>query len=64
MTRIAVFVIVALALGLSPAQTIMIRFSAALVGAYWERLLVLPLEQRRVGGREPPLEQRSEGQPG
>src|SRR5229473_115860 len=42
----------------------MIRFNAALAGAYWERLLVLPLEQRRVGGREPPSEQRSEGQPG
>jgi len=25
---------------------------------------VLPLEQRRVAGREPPSEQRSEGQPG
>src|SRR5229473_6468929 len=42
----------------------MIRFNAALAGAYWERLLVLPLEQRRVAGREPPSEQRSEGQPG
>src|SRR5580704_6193846 len=42
----------------------MIPFNAALVGAYWERLLVLPLEQRRVGGREPPSEQRSVGQPG
>ena len=42
----------------------MILFNAALVGAYWERLLVLPLEQRRVAGREPRSEQRSEGQPG
>jgi hypothetical protein len=42
----------------------MILFNAALVGAFWERLLVLPLEQRRVAGREPPSEQRSEGQPG
>src|SRR5690348_14339120 len=42
----------------------MILCNAALVGAYWERLLVLPLEQRRVAGREPPPEQRSEGQPG
>jgi hypothetical protein len=47
-----------------PAQTPMILCNAALVGAYWERLLVLPLEQRRVAGREPPSEQRSEGQPG
>jgi hypothetical protein len=42
----------------------MIRFNAALVGAYWERLLVLPLEQQRVAGREPLSEQRSVGQPG
>jgi hypothetical protein len=42
----------------------MIPFNAALAGAYWERLLVLPLEQRRVAGREPPSEQRSAGQPG
>jgi hypothetical protein len=42
----------------------MIPSSAALVGAYWEPLLVLPSEQRRVAGREPPSEQRSEGQPG
>jgi hypothetical protein len=42
----------------------MILFNAALAGEYWERLLVLPLEQRRVAGREPPSEQRSEGQPG
>src|SRR5216683_6704076 len=42
----------------------MIPSNAALVGAYWERLLVLRLEQRRVAGREPPSEQRSEGQPG
>jgi hypothetical protein len=33
------------------------------VGAYWERRLVLRLEQRRVAGREPPSERRSEGQP-
>jgi hypothetical protein len=42
----------------------MILFNAALVGAYWEQLLVLPLEQRQVAGREPPSEQRSAGQPG
>jgi hypothetical protein len=42
----------------------MIPSSAALVGAYWVRLRVLRLEQRRVAGREPPSEQRSEGQPG
>src|SRR6266446_318237 len=42
----------------------MILFNAALVAGYWERLLVLPLEQRRVAGREPPSERRSEGQPG
>ena len=42
----------------------MILSNAVLVGAYWARLLVLPLEQRRVAGREPPSEQRSEGQPG
>src|SRR5580704_6357848 len=42
----------------------MIPFNAASVGEYWERLLVLPLERRRVAGREPPSEQRSEGQPG
>src|SRR5580692_3969968 len=41
----------------------MILFNAASVGAYWERLLVLPSEQRRVAGREPPLERRSEAQP-
>jgi hypothetical protein len=41
----------------------MILFNAALVGAYWERLLVQRLEQRRVAGREPPSEQQSEGQP-
>jgi hypothetical protein len=42
----------------------MILFNAAWVGAYWERLLVLPLEQRRVAGRERPSEQRLEGLPG
>src|SRR6478752_3494762 len=42
----------------------MILFNAASAVAYWEPLLVLPLEQRRVVGREPPSEQRSEGQPG
>jgi hypothetical protein len=42
----------------------MILFNAALVVAYWERLLVRPLERRRVAGRERPSEQRSEGQPG
>ena len=42
----------------------MILFNAALAGAYWERRLALPLEQRRVADREPLSEQRSEGQPG
>jgi hypothetical protein len=42
----------------------MILFNAASAGAYWERLLALPLEERRLAGQEPPLEQRSEGQPG
>jgi hypothetical protein len=42
----------------------MILFSAAWVEAFWERLLVPPLEQRRVAGRERPSAQRSEGQPG
>ena len=42
----------------------MIPSSAALVGAYWVRLLVLRLEQRRVAGRERPSEQRLEVQPG
>jgi hypothetical protein len=42
----------------------MILFNAALVGAYWERPRERLLEQRQVAGREPPSEQRSEGQPG
>jgi hypothetical protein len=42
----------------------MIPSSVAWVEAYWGRLLVPPLEQRRVAGREPPSEQPSEGQPG
>ena len=42
----------------------MILFNAASAVAYWERRLVLRLEQRRVAGREPRSEQRSEGQPG
>jgi hypothetical protein len=42
----------------------MIPSNAALVEEYWERLPALPLEERRLAGREPPLEQRSEGQPG
>jgi hypothetical protein len=42
----------------------MILFKAALVVAYWERLLVRLSEQRRVAGREPRSEQRSEGLPG
>jgi hypothetical protein len=41
----------------------MIRFNAALVGAYWERLLVRLLGRQRVAGREPRSERRSEGQP-
>src|SRR5215469_6275165 len=42
----------------------MIQYNAALPVVFGERLLVLPLEQRRVAGREPPSERRSEGQPG
>jgi hypothetical protein len=42
----------------------MIPSSAAWVEAYWEPLLVLRLEQRRVAGRERPSEQRLEVQPG
>jgi len=42
----------------------MILFNAASAGAYWERLPALPSEERRLAGQEPPLEQRSEGQPG
>jgi hypothetical protein len=42
----------------------MILFNAGSAEAYWERLLALPLEERRVAGREPPSEQRSEEQPG
>src|ERR1700730_16370005 len=42
----------------------MILSNAVLVGAFWERLLVLRLEQRQVAGREQPSERRSEGQPG
>jgi hypothetical protein len=45
-------------------QTPMILFNAASAGAYWERLPALPLEERRLADQEPPLEQRSEGQPG
>ena len=41
----------------------MIPSNAALVEEYWEPLLVLPLEQRRVAGREPPSERRSVEQP-
>ena len=63
MTQIAPYLIAALALGLSACTNLMIPFNAALVGAYWERLLVLPLEPRQVAGREPPSEQRSVGQP-
>src|SRR5580704_7762880 len=42
----------------------MIPSSAALVGASWERLRVLPLEQRQVAGREPPSVRLSAGQRG
>ena len=42
----------------------MILSSAALPVACGERPLVLPLEQRRVVGQEPPSERRSEGPPG
>ena len=42
----------------------MIPSNAALVEESWEPLLVLPLEQRRVAGREPRSEQRSVEQPG
>ena len=64
MTRFAPYVIAALALALSACTNPMIPSSAAWVEAYWERLLVLLSEQRRVAGREPRSEQRSEGQPG
>ena len=64
MTRIAPYLITALGLSSRPVPTPMILFNAALVGAYWERLLVQPLGQRRVVGREPPSAQQSEGQPG
>ena len=42
----------------------MILFNAASAGVFWERLLVLLLEQRRAVGLEPPLAQPSEAQPG
>jgi hypothetical protein len=42
----------------------MIPSNAALVEEYWEPLLVLLSEQRRVAGREPLSEQRSAGRPG
>jgi hypothetical protein len=42
----------------------MIPSNAALVEEYWEPLLVLLSEQRRVAGQEPPSERRLEGQPG
>src|ERR1700738_260887 len=60
----ALFVFPRLAWGLSPATNLMIPCNAGLAGAYWGRHRVLRLEQRRVAGREPPSEQRSEGQPG
>ena len=64
LTRIAPWLIAGLALASRLAQTPMILFNAALAGAFGERLLVLRLEQPQVAGREPPSEQRSEGQPG
>ena len=42
----------------------MILFNAALPVVFGEQLPVRPSEQRQVVGREPPSEQRSEGQPG
>jgi hypothetical protein len=42
----------------------MILFNAVWAGVYWEPLLVLPSEQRRVAGRERPSEQQLEVQPG
>jgi hypothetical protein len=42
----------------------MILSNEALAGAFGERLLVLPFEQRRVAGRERRLERRSEEQLG
>src|SRR5580692_10503686 len=42
----------------------MILSNVGSVGASWERLLAQRLEQRRVAGREPPLGQRLEVQPG
>jgi hypothetical protein len=41
----------------------MIPSNGVLVGEYWEPLLVLPSEQQRVAGLEPPSEQQSEEQP-
>jgi hypothetical protein len=42
----------------------MILSNAALAGAFGERLLVPPSEQRRVAGQERPSERRSEVQLG
>ena len=64
MTRIAPCVIAALALGLAACTNPYDPVQRGLGGAYWERLLALPLGERRVAGREPPSELRSEGQPG
>jgi hypothetical protein len=64
MTRIAPYVIAALALGLSACTNPYDPVQRGLGGAYWERPLERPLGQRRVAGREPPSEQRSAGQPG
>jgi hypothetical protein len=63
MARIACFVIAVTALGLSACTNPYDPVQRGLGGGYWAPLLVRRLEQRRVAGREPPSEQRSEGRP-
>jgi hypothetical protein len=63
MTRIAPYVIAALALGLSAFTNPYDPVQRGLGGGVLGAALVLPLEPRRVAGREPPSEQRSVGQP-
>ena len=64
MTRIAPYVIAALALGLAactnPYDPVQLGLGGGILGA----ASGAAIEQRRVAGREPPSEQRSEGQPG
>src|SRR5438874_9399194 len=56
MTRIAPCVIAALTLGLSACANPYDPVERGLAGAFGVRLRVLRLEQRRVAGRERPLE--------